>query len=143
MKVTVIAQEPSTTNYQWDVDGRASVTCTSDTCDGYYAPPRSGIQQIQGSILRLLRPDSSIAIVQCVSKVNVFATAMAAMDAVSVNDPNSPTFYRDCRVPLTNTIADADFSSKKVKLKWRFDGSPHSDSETYDLLGILEPVTNH
>lgn len=143
MKVTVLAQQPSTTPYNWEMDGRVSVTCTGSACDGYYRPPRSGTQQIQGAILRLLRPDSSIVIAQCVSKVDVFATTMTALDAASVNDPNSPTIYRDCRVPLPNTIADAQFHKDKVKLSWHFDGARRGDSETYEVLGVLRPVTNH
>lgn len=143
MKVTVITQEPSTTAYAWQVDGRVSVTCSYDTCDGYYTRPSGGTQQVQGAVLKLLRPDLSIAIVQCISKVNVFATAMAALDSASVNDPNSPTFYRDCRVPLPNSVAEADFHKTTVKLKWRFDGAPHTDSETYEILGFLAPVSAH
>lgn len=142
MKVTVIANESSTTPYYWETDGRVSITCTGDTCGGYYTLSHSGTQQIQGAVLKLLRPDSSIVIAQCVSKVNILSSTMMALDAVNAGDPNAPTVYRDCRVPLPNTVADADFHRKTVKLSWRFDGAPRDDSETYQIVGILEPVVN-
>lgn len=143
MQVTVIANEPSTTPYLWEMDGRMSVSCMADTCNGYYAPPRSGTQQIQGAVLKLLRPDSSIVIAQCVSKVDGFSTTMMALDAINAGDPNAPTVYRDCRVPTPDTVADAEFHRQTVKLSWHFDGARHRDSETYQIVGILEPVINH
>ncbi|MDR3723286.1 MAG: hypothetical protein P4K83_02200 [Terracidiphilus sp.] len=143
IKVTVITKEPSTTPYDWEVDGRVSVTCTYSTCNGYYTPPRAGTQQIEGAVLKLLRPDSSIVIARCISKVNILSTVMVGLDAANAGDSNSPTVYRDCRIPTPNTVADAEFHKQKVKLIWKFDGARHSDSETYEIVGILEPVTNH
>jgi hypothetical protein len=143
MKVTVIAQEPSTTPYNWEMNGRVSVTCAGNSCNGYYAPPRSGTQQIQGAFLKLLRSDSSIVIAQCVAKVNVLSSTMVALDAINAGDPNAPTVYRDCRIPTPDTVADAEFHRDTVKLFWHFDGARHGDSETYEVVGILEPVINH
>jgi len=119
------------------------MSCSGNACSGYYSTPKSGVQQVQGAVLKLLRPDSSIVIVQCVSKVNTLSSAILAIDAVNAGDPNSPTVYRDCRVPTPDTVADAEFKRDTVKLSWRFDGAKHSDSETYQIVGVLEPVSNH
>jgi hypothetical protein len=139
MRVTVIAKEPSTTPYDWEMNGRVSVSCDWNTCSGYYTLPSSGTQQIQGAILRLQRPDGSIAIAQCVSKVNGLATAVVALDAINAGDPNTPTVYRDCRIPSPNTVAEADFHRNKVKLSWHYTNDRHGESETYALVGILMP----
>src|ERR1019366_8423026 len=58
--VTVIENESTTTSYDWEVDGHVSVSCYGSTFSGYYRPPATGTQQIQGAILKLQRSDSSV-----------------------------------------------------------------------------------
>ncbi len=135
--VTVILKESQTTPYDWYVNGRVSISCYGDTCRGYYAPPTSGTQQIRGAVLRLLRSDSRVFIARCVGKVNVFASIVTAVDAAAYNDPDSPTVYRDCRMPEPNTIVDAEFQGDSVKIFWVDDTK--RTSETYDIIGILKP----
>ncbi len=137
--VTVVARESSTTPYDWQMNGRISVSCYGNTCSGYYTSPTSGTQQINGAVLRLQRSDASIAIAQCVSKVNIFSSVMVAIDALNVGDPNTPTVYRDCREPDPSSVVEAEFHSNTVKLYWHGIGSSHGYSETYSLLGFLRP----
>lgn len=140
-KVIIIERESSTTAYDWEMDGRISVSCSGDTCRGYYTLPTSGTQQILGAILRVQRPDTSIAIAGCISKVNVMSTLVLAADAASANDSNSPTVYRNCRVPAPGSIVEAEFHRNTVKLFWHFEGHK-GESETYGLVGFLRPMPN-
>jgi hypothetical protein len=137
--VSVVAHESSTTPYDWEMNGRVSVSCYGNSCSGYYTAPTSGTQQIQGAILRLKRSDSSIVIAQCVAKVNIFASTMMVVDALNANDPNAPTVYRNCRVPDANSIVEAEFHGNSVKLFWHFADSRRASSETYSLVGVLQP----
>jgi hypothetical protein len=131
--VTVIDQITGTTAYDWQMDGRVSVSCYGNTCSGYFRDPQYGTQHILGAVLKLQRSDSSIVIAVCESKVNIFATITLAVDALNAGDPNSPTSYRDCRMPAPGTIVDADFRDKTVKLYWQ------GTYETYSIRGILQP----
>lgn len=142
--VTVIDEESSSTPYYWQMDGRTSVSCYGNTCSGYYRPPTYGAQQIQGAILKLQRSDLTIVIAQCVAKVNILASVLMAADAVAANDPNAPTVYRNCRMPDTNTTAEAVFHDKTVKLFMNTenaDGTWKGSSETYSILGFLQPAS--
>ncbi|MDR5730585.1 MAG: hypothetical protein RB191_24515 [Terriglobia bacterium] len=137
--MTVITDQLSTASYNWELNGRTSVSCYGDTCNGYFTPPRSGTQQVQGAVLRLLLPDSSIIIVQCISKVDQLASFMVAMDAAGANDPHAPTVYRNCRIPSPGLAAKAEFHHNKVQLSWRYANSRRKKKESYDIIGRLEP----
>jgi hypothetical protein len=101
------------------------------------------VQNIQGAILRLLRQDSSVVVVQCISKVDIFSSLMVTVDAINANDPNAPTVYRNCRMPSPYSDVEATFHRQTVKLFWRYDSSKHWESETYQIIGVLEPISNH
>jgi hypothetical protein len=131
--VTVVARESSTTLHDWYMNGRMSVSCYGNSCSGVFSAPASGTQEIEGSALQLKRSDSSIVIVQCITKVNIFSSVMMATDAVLANDSHAPTVYRDCRSPEANSIVEAEFRRDTVKLFWR------GTSETYSIRGFLHP----
>jgi hypothetical protein len=137
---TVVERESLTTPYYWQVDGRVSLTCSGNTCSGYYTQPQAGVQQIQGAVIRLRRPDSSIIVAQCVAKVDVLSSLAVALDAAAANDPNSPTVYRDCRIPAPDSIVQVEMHGDKVKLFVHDEWSRHGFSETYLVLGVLRPA---
>ena len=94
--VDVIENVPSTASYDWQIGGRASVTCSGSTCSSYFTPPSSGTQVVQGAVLKLLRSDSSIVIVQCIAKGRLGASMLLTM---ATGDAGAPIVYRDCRMP--------------------------------------------
>jgi len=145
--VTLVENESTTTPYDREVDGHVSVSCYGSTCSGYYRPPTSGTQQIQGAILKLQRSDSSVVIAQCVAKVDVLSSVIVGMAAAADNDPNSPTVFRNCRIPVANLTVEAEFDLhhnqvKLFMLKPSANGSGKIISETYYVRGILHPASS-
>jgi hypothetical protein len=128
--VTLVENESTTTPYDREVDGHVSVSCYGSTCSGYYRPPTSGTQQIQGAILKLQRSDSSVVIAQCVAKVDVLSSVIVGMAAAADNLTVEEEF---------------DLHHNQVKLfmlKPSANGSGKIISETYYVRGILHPASS-
>jgi hypothetical protein len=140
--VTVVENESTTTAYDWQMDGKSSVSCYGSSCSIYYRPPTSGTQKIQGAILRLKRSDDSVVIAQCVAKADVLSNVVLTLGAMATNDSAAPTVYRNCRIPEVNSILEVEFNRSQVKIFMRapsIDGTGRVSSETYYIKGVLRP----
>ncbi len=137
MKVIVVENLPTATSYTWQVAGKDSVSCYDTGCTGYYMPPDSGTDNVQGAVLKLLLPDSRIVIAECAAKPDVGQNLANALVGAQAS-----TMYRNCRMPEANSTVDAEFNGNNVKLFMRapsIDGSGKVSSETYQIRGVLEP----
>jgi predicted lipoprotein with Yx(FWY)xxD motif len=142
--MTVIENESTTTAYDWQMDGKASVSCYGSSCSMYYHPATSGTQNIRGAILRLKRPDDSVVIVQCVGKTDVFSSVVLALGTMATSNSVATTVMRNCRIPEMNSIVDVEFHRSEAKIFMRapsVDGTGKVSSETYYIKGILKPST--
>lgn len=137
--VTVVDHESLTKSYDWYMNGRSSVSCYGNTCSGVYSLPTSGTQYVQGAVLRLLRSDATIVVARCEGKVNIYASIEMVVNAINANDPNLPTVHRSCREPNLGSIVEAEFHSNTVKLFWHYAGVHRETSETYAIVGYLQP----
>jgi hypothetical protein len=136
--VTVIDNLPTTTSYSWQIAGRATTNCYSSGCNSYFRPASSGVANVNGAVLRLLLPDSRIVIAKCAAKPDVAINLLSAMAGEQAS-----TVYRDCRVPAANTELKAEFNRSFVRLSWRqpsIDNSGMATHETYQIVGILQPI---
>jgi PEGA domain len=140
IRVTVIENVPTTYSYDWQVAGKATVSCDSSSCSSYYMPPSSGTQSVRGAVLKLLLPDGRIVIAECVAKENV---ALSLIRGMATSDPDAPLVLRDCRIPAANSTIDAEFNRSEVKLFLQapsIDGTGRTTSETYLIKGVLQPT---
>ena len=137
--VVVIENVPTTSLYEWQTPGRASVTCSGNTCNGYFTLPNSGTDEIRGAILKLRRPDGSIVIAQCLAKSQFLSSAIIS---ATTHDSGDPQMYRSCRTPEPNTTVEVEFIQSKVKIYMRapsINGNGGLSSETYLIRGVLHP----
>lgn len=141
-QVKVIDDVPSSTNYNWAISGSITTSCYGNTCATNWSDPSSGTSQANGATLKLLLPDNRIAVVECDMKENVGGSIALAI-AAGMNNQSATPIYRDCRVPETGSTVTAEFKKNRVKLHMQdpsIDGSGRHHSETYVLIGILEPT---
>jgi hypothetical protein len=113
-EVKVVASEPPRASYGFQAPGRSPVSCLGTGCARYYAPSASNAG---AAVLRLMRTDASIAIVQC----------------------KAP----QCMMPDPSYKVAAEFTALEVKLtmfKSSADGPGPITSETYSIVGVLRPT---
>jgi hypothetical protein len=137
IKVTIIENVPMTSSYNWEVEGKDSTYCYSTGCTSHWTLPDSGTVSITGATLKLLLPDGRIVIAQCVAKANISANIANALA-----DNRASTVYRDCRRPWPNDTIYATFKHSQVKLSMQapsLDGTGVTESETYSIVGVLQP----
>ncbi len=138
-KVTVIENIPTTTSYNWWVDGKDTISCSGSSCTSNFWPASSGVNDVHGAVLKLKRQDGTIVIAACNAKERVGADLLTAMVGVTAS-----ATYRDCRMPDAGSTEDidAEFHLASVKLffeKPSLDASGKIYSETYVIRGILRP----
>ena len=142
LTVKIVDRQSNETNYTYVVPGRLMANSTSNanclafantascngstTVTGVSMPPTQVSYQVRGATFSLLLPDNRVAVVNCESK---FAEHFAG--------PRGNR--RSCRIPLVDTI-EAEFNGNDAKLKWSvsLDGKK-MDSETYKILGVINP----
>ncbi len=137
IKVTVVENVPMTSSYNWEVDGKDSISCYSTGCTSHWTLPDSGTANVTGATLKLLLPDGRIVIAQCVAKPNISANIANALA-----DNRASTVYRDCRKPWEHDTVYATFKHSQVKLFMQapsLDGTGATESETYFIVGVLRP----
>jgi len=140
MNVKIVNRQTGDTAYNYSVAGRTTtstetrVKCRdgsysthcreTTTTETQYVPPQQGTYTVTGATLSLLLPDGRVAVVNCNSKLSLFAPG--------------PQTQRSCRIPPGDNI-QAEFKGKNAKLYWSVsvDGSK-SDSETYKILTVEE-----
>ena len=140
-QVKVLADIPSSTNYNWSISGGSTTSCYGNTCASSWSDPESSTGQANGATLKLLLPDGRIAVAECTMKEDVGGTIAIAM-AAGMNNQTTTPIYRDCRVPETGSIITAKFKKNSVKLYMQdpsVDGSGKKHTETYKSVGILAP----
>jgi hypothetical protein len=134
-QVRVIGNEPARTSYGWQAPGRSAVACFSSGCSRLYAP--SGTDNGAGAVLRLLRSDASIVVVQC--------KAQGVAPGAATQDANSSEMLRHCTLPDASYQVAAEFHPREVKL-YMFapgaDGPGAISSDTYSILGVLVPTSS-
>lgn len=144
VKVEIIDRADKQSSYSYVVPGYTTQTTTGNAaCNGYgnsvncngststfatTSPGISGTYQVTGATLTLKLPDNRLVVVNCNAKVNWTEWTEGA--------------FRSCRVPLVKHI-EAEFKGDKAKLRWvvSIDGKK-TQSETYKILGIIEPSSN-
>jgi hypothetical protein len=138
-QVRVIGGEQAKTSYGWQVPGRTAVSCYGSGCSRYYTP--SGTTGGSGAVLRLLRSDASIVVVQCMAQGNgVTGKAQGAR----TKDANSAQTPNHCTMPDASYQVAAEFHPREVKL-YMFapsaTGPGAISSETYSIVGVLVPTS--
>jgi len=126
------SQGQVTTNCSATVVGSYGAARASETCvmsggsTGAVSPAMMGSYQVRGATLSLRLPDNRIAVVNCNKKVNWTWEWTTEL-------------YRDCRFPLINKL-EVEFAGDNAKLRWpvSIDGKK-MQSETYKILGVLNP----
>jgi hypothetical protein len=143
LTVVVLQNTPTTSSYMWQVPGRGSVSCYSAGCSSYYMPSQSGTASVQGSVLRLLLPDSRIVIAACIAKSDIAVNLIGAFGAAATGGIAPSAVYRDCRTPELDATIEAEFNRSFVKLFWQqpsINDSGRISSETYRIKGVLLPL---
>src|ERR1700722_517470 len=141
LNVSVIQNIPTTSSYDWEVDGKATTTCYSSGCTSYFNSGSSGTANVQGAVLKLQLPELRIVVAKCIAKPDFGRNLATALSGT----PASPV-YRNCRVPsgsFGSTIG-AGFNRNYVKLVWQepsINGSGPKTSETYQIVGVLKPTS--
>lgn len=141
VRVTVIENVPMTSSYNWEVEGEDSISCYSTGCTSHFTFPDSGTASVNGATLKLLLADGRIVIAQCVAKTDIRANVANALA-----DNGASSMYRSCRRPGANDTVYATFKHSQVKLFMQapsLDGTGAITSETYYIVGVLEPSSAH
>src|SRR6202789_548233 len=103
-QVRVIGSEQAKTSYGWQAPGRAAVSCFSSGCSRLYAP--TGTDNGAGMVLRLLRFDASIVVVQCKAQGDLIPGKASGSEA---QDANSSQIAQQCIMPGANYQVAAEF----------------------------------
>jgi hypothetical protein len=135
-EVKVIASEPARISYGFQAPGRSSVSCFGAGCGRYYAPVASngGV-----AVLRLLRSDASILIVQCKAQGEVPNQSAGA----GSGNGNAGQLAPQCMMPDASYQLAADLSPREVTLTMfrpSPDGPGPITTETYVIVGVLTPI---
>lgn len=119
------------------------MSCYSAGCSSFYMPSQAGTASVQGSVLRLLLPDSRIVIAACIAKSDIAVNLIGAFGAAATGGMAPSAVYRDCRTPELNATIEAEFNRSFVKLLWQqpsINNSGRVSSETYRIRGVLQPL---
>lgn len=119
------------------------MSCYSAGCSSYYMPSQAGTARVQGSVLRLLLPDSRIVIAACIAKSDIAVNLIGVFGAAATGGIAPSAVYRDCRTPELDATIEAEFNRSFVKLFWQqpsINNSGRVSSETYRIKGVLQPL---
>ena len=135
-EVKVIASEPARISYGFQAPGRSSVSCFGTGCARYYAPVASngGV-----AVLRLLRSDASILIVQCEAQ----GEAPNQSAGAGSGNGNAGQLAPQCMMPDASYQVAADLKPREVTLTMfrpSADGPGPISTETYIVVGVLTPA---
>jgi hypothetical protein len=133
-EVKVIASEPARISYGFQAPGRSPVSCFGTGCARYYA---STATNGGGAVLRLLRSDASIVIVQCK------AHGEAPSQSAGSGNGNPLQLAPQCMMPDASYEVAADLNPREVTLTMfrpSADGPGPITTETYIVVGVLMPT---
>ena len=139
-KVIVLDKIPTTTSYNWWVDGKSTTSCRGDECTAFFTPASAGTSDLNGAILKIQRQDGTVVIAECVAQERALADTLTELTGV-----NASKTYRSCRVPEKGSGAEieAQFHVASVRLSFEEPSTYSSgkiSSETYLIRGFLHPA---